>query len=435
MIAADPERELTPMLIRGRRGSITVVSEGELAPGLEGRLCRHVFADGSGSRRTTVVVTAVPEGMAFMPALVCRDRSEMGSDAPAQLPTESWTETELESTAFNSRYRLLTLRGQEPGYVRELFAPTLVAWLALDVPRGFSFELNEQHLVVGLPGHLDDAGAERLCALAAELTRRLREEAHEEGSGTGLFDESAELADIEAGLARVGFDQPPASVQVAIARFRRAASWRPTVLLQAIFWGVLGLVLGGIIVTFLSNPLLGIAAAAVGAWGGFNIGRLMAASRYRWGSASVSRLGLEAFIRGYAEARGLRLQDRWAFHSSHRHLPMPGFASHVMAGPIPGTNLDGFLVALGDAAEMRTQGAEIAYTTERPLAAIAVVAELAGEDAAADLAGREHEGGLQTARSGATVIVWRPFTGNLLFDAESFDRLRSDAGALLTPPR
>src|SRR5262249_20058041 len=160
-------------------------------------LCRHVFAEGAARRESTLVITSVPEGIAFAPALVCRDRRELGAGTPAQLPTERWQATELESTAFNRRYRLLSLSGQHPVYVREIFSPSLIAWLAHDVPEGFSFELNERHLVVALPGHLDgEEDQDRLLALAAEVARRLREEAEEEGVASGLFDEAEKRAAI-----------------------------------------------------------------------------------------------------------------------------------------------------------------------------------------------------------------------------------------------
>lgn len=38
-------------------------------PNMDGQLCHHVFADGVYRRESTVVVTAIPEGMAFAPAL------------------------------------------------------------------------------------------------------------------------------------------------------------------------------------------------------------------------------------------------------------------------------------------------------------------------------------------------------------------------------
>ena len=84
MGSVDANREVTPALIRGRDGAVTVLREGELAPGLEGQLCHHVFDDGGARRESTVVLTAVPEGVAIALALVCRDRDELGDPERAQ---------------------------------------------------------------------------------------------------------------------------------------------------------------------------------------------------------------------------------------------------------------------------------------------------------------------------------------------------------------
>lgn len=430
MTTVDPTREVTPTLIRGRRGSVTLLEEGELAPGLEGALCHHVYSDGSGRRDSTVVLTSVPEGIAFAPALVCRDRRELDG-APAQLPAERWEPTELESGAFNRRYRLLTLKGQDPLYVRELFSPSLIAWLAHDVPDGFSFELNERHLAVAVPGHIGGEELEQLRALAAEVRRRLREEAAEEGQGTSLFDESEKLAKIEAALGKATFAEPPASVAAATAGYRHAARWKPRVLATGLFWALIVACLAALFVTLFWNPFFGIGAALLALPTGFGIGRTIATHRYRWGEVSVSRLGLERFLRGYAESRGLRLEDRWRFHSQHRDLPLPGTASHVMAGPIPGADFDVLFVTLGDAAELRSQGVEVAYTSEQPLAAIAVVADLGTPARVEALRKAPLPEGYRLESAGTTVAIWQPVAGNLLFEAAGFDRLREKAGHLL----
>jgi|GEM_PF-2524500 len=427
----DARREVTPALVRGRRGSVSVLREGGLAPGLEGRLCHHVFAAGTTRRESTVVVTEVPEGVAFAPALVCRDRGELGG-APAQLPTERWRPTELESTAFNRRYRLLFLAGQDPIYVRELFAPALIAWLAHDVPPGFSFELNERHLVVTLPGHLAPGPeTDRLCALAAELAGRIRAEAEEEGEATGLFEEAEKRAAIEAALGKVRFEQPAASVGAAVEAFRHAARWRPTVVLTGVAGALLGFVLGALVTALIWGPLLAVVGGVLSLSAGFGLGRELAGYRYSWGPISVSRLALEAFMRGYASSRDLREEDRWRFHSSHRHLPLPGVASYVLAGTIPGTDRAGLFVTLGDAAELRSRGQEIAYTTDRPLAAMAVVAALGDPARAAALAALDLPPGLSVERDGATVAIWQPVTGSMLFTAAGFDAFRAAAGELL----
>ncbi|HVO54247.1 MAG TPA: hypothetical protein VMT37_07530 [Solirubrobacterales bacterium] len=436
--AADPNRELTPALIRGSRGWVTPLRKVELAPGLEGQLCRHVFAEGAARRKSTIVLASIPEGIAFAPALVCRDRRELGAGTPAQLPTERWQPTELESTIFNRRYRLLSLAGQDAVYVREVFSPSLIAWLAHDVPEGFSFELNERHLVVALPGHLEgEEDLERLRALAAEVARRLREEAEEEGVASGLFDEAEKRAAIAAALTKVSFKQPPASVGAALEAFRHAARWRPTVVLSGLACALLGFFVGAAAGALFYGPL-GAAAGLLTLSGGFALGREIAGYRYSWGPISAQRLALEAFIAEYARSHGLREVDRWRFHSDHRHLPLPGVAAHVMAGPIPGSALGGYFLTLGDAAELRSRGREIAYTTDRPLAAIAVVAELDDEAAAGRVASAAEDfpspgpgKGFSLERDGATVAIWRPVRGSMLFTANGFDAFRAEAGELL----
>lgn len=439
MTAVDVNREVTPALLRGRRGAVEVLREGELAPGLQGQLAHHVFAQGTRRRESTVVLTAVPEGLAFAPALVCRDRTELGG-APAQLPAERWAAIELESTAFNRRYRLLTLAGQDQIYARELFSPALIAWLAADVPPGFTFELNERHLLVALPGHLSEPGdLDRLCRLAAELARRMREEAIEEGEGTGLFDEAAHLAEIERRLGEVDFAKPPGSVGLAYEAFRERARRRPTVLLRTALWTILAFAVVAAPLAYLFNPLVAVVPAGIAAYLVCWIASIVIASDYSRHGVSVRRLGIEAFMRGYADSRGLRREDRWRFHSRHRELPLPGTVAHAMTGPIPGTDRTGTLVALGDAAELRSRGVEVAHTADRPLAALALVVELDSDTEAERLAaapGLTAEDGpgaeaLRVERHGATVAIWRPEAGNIKFGAAGFDRFRTACGELL----
>lgn len=424
-------RELTPLLVRGAGGATEVIAEGELAPGLEGTLCHHTFGSGEGARRSTVVLTAVPEGVAFARALACRDRGEL-ERAPAQLPAERWQPVELESTAFGRRYRLLALSGQDPVYVRELFTPALIDWLAHEVPEGFSFELNDGHLAVALPGHLARGEeSDRLCALAAEVTRRIRAEAAEEGEDGNLFDEAELRAAIEAGLAEVGLDSPPDSVAAAIAACRAAARRSPRVLLSGLLWGLVALAVFGGLGAVLAGPVAALFLGLPAGLAGFAVGRTIAAWRHRWGPVSASRLGLEAFVSGYAESRSLQPVDRWRFHAGHRHLPLPGTASHALVGTVPEAEVEGTFAVLADDAEMRSHGSEIAYTSERPLAALAIVAELPPET----IARLRPPDGFRTETAGVTVALWRPYRGNLLFTAAECDQFRREAGAAIAAAR
>ena len=424
-------RPVTPVLLTGDRGLIGPVATGELAPGLNGRLIGHVFAEATGRRESAIVLTTAPETVAFIPALVCRDRKSMGDGDPAQLPAESWESTTLESDAFNRRYNLQTLAGQDAGHVRELFSPQLIAWLVDRAPDGLSFELNEGHLTVVMPGPLPGPEeAAKLCEAAATLTARVRKEAGEEDLNPDLFDESVEMAAVEAAMAKVTFDEPPATVQEAIGVYRKLASNRPFVLLSSLFWAVLiAGVVGGLIALF--SPLAGLAAGLVLAVAVFPIARLVYASRYRWGTASVSRVGYEAWVRQYARERGLELRDRWGFHADHRHLATPGFASHVLAGPLSESRPEALLVFFSDAAEMRSKGEEIAYTTDRPLASNAVIVHLDDPPSAERLSRAELPEEYRVEVANGDLLVYRPIQGNLLKTSAGTDRFRARAAEVI----
>lgn len=424
-------RELTPALVTGAGGAIPIAAAGSLGADVDGMLCHHVHAQGGSRRESTIALTRVPESAAFVPALVCRDRATTGRGAPAQLPAERWVATELESTGFNRRYALLTLAGQDAGLVRELFSPSLIAWLEGEPPVGFSFELNEGHLTVALPGHLDDAAElERLCELAGDVAGRIRREIAEEGElDPDVFDESQELRDLERGLGVVRWDRPPASVQAAISGYRRWAARRPSVLLSALFWAVVTLGAVTALVALVSSPAAGLVAGAIAAPFGFMLGRLYSSARYRWGSVSVSRVGLESFVREYARARGLDLESRWRFHSDHRHLPLPGFADHVLAGELPGSGLTGRFVMLGDAAELRSRGTEMAFTSERPLASNAILVDAGREVGETGEVELPNDYRLEVA--GSEVLVWRPVMGNLIRTAEGCDQFCGRAGEVV----
>ena len=421
----------TPALLNGSGGGTPLVAEGELAPGLSGLVCHHTFEKGRTSRDSTVVLASVPESIAFAPALVCRDRAEMGAADLAQLPAETWEETRLESTAFGERYRLYALVGQDAGWMRELFSPQLIAWLGERAPEGLSFELNEGHLTVALPGHLTGAAElDELCAAAAELEARIRKEADEEDADPDLFHERQELADIGKAIPSVTWPEPPASVSGAVDAYRKVAGRKASVIVGALAWSlVIGAAVGAGF--FLIGGLLAAVPAGLLAFVlVFPLARLIRSIRYRFGSVSVTRVALEAWAREYAASRGLTLGDRWAFHAEMRGLKMPGVADHVLAGELPGTGLQGRFVMLGDAPELRSQGREIAITADRPLAASAVLVE-AGGDLPADAAEKLGPGlpeEYRVEQDGRHLMVWRPIAGNLIRTSEGSDRFIAKAG-------
>jgi hypothetical protein len=426
-------RELTPALITAG-GGIPLLARGELDEVGPGWVLQHVQGSGRGARSSTIVLAEVATASAFIPAMVLRDRAELGGKRPASLPAERWQTVELESVEFNRRYLLAVLAGQDPGLVRELFSPALIAWLTREPPAGFSFELNQGNLTVALPGHLGDAAElDRLLALAGAVRSRIVEEiAEEEGEHADLFRDDEKLREIERGVAEVAWSDPPASVGAAIDAYRRVAARKPGVLIAGLMWAAIVLAVVGGIAALIAGPGIGLVTGLVAAGFGLVAGRWVASHRYRWGRASVSRVGLEAFAREYGRSRGLRLEDRWRFHSEHRHLPMPGFADHVFAGELPGSEgLHGRFVMFGDAAEMRSTGQEMAYTSERPLAASALLVSAEREIDPGAAEGIELPDEYHLEIAGREALLWRPVQGNLVRTAAGSDNFCARASGVL----
>ncbi len=287
-------------MIAGVAAGLRSREDRELSSGLQGTL----FEFGDGRQASTVLLTRVRTTIAFIPALACRDRATTPG-RPAELPTERWEETPLESDAFNRRYRLLTLAGQDPGLLRELFSPSLIAWLEREPPDGFGLELNEGFLAITMPRHLDASERDGFASLAGEVARRVEAEIDEEGGvSSDVFDEAAELRDLDRAVEDVGADARPDSVQEGLAAAKARAGAKPATILRALIWGAVAAAIAaalGAIVHPAAGGLFAIVFVPLALWLGWMVSR----AAYRWGTISVSRVGLEIWTRGYAESRGL----------------------------------------------------------------------------------------------------------------------------------
>ncbi len=111
----------------------------------------------------------MPLSTAFAPRLFCVRRGRRTSDDEyygfEARHSRLWTE----SIALNQRYSILTSPYQDENWLRQLFSPAFVEWLAAEAPPHFSFELAYGSLLGSCEA--GDAIAADLADLAAATVR------------------------------------------------------------------------------------------------------------------------------------------------------------------------------------------------------------------------------------------------------------------------
>jgi hypothetical protein len=425
----EPDREIravTPLLLGGGGTHERPAAAGELPGGITGFVSHHhTAAGGSSEGELTVVVSRVPESLGFVRALSCRSRKVEVVRSYAKLEhLGRWREVRLESTRFNQLYELEMLEGQREAWVRQLFSPVFIDRLASEAAAGFCFELNEGHLCVAEPGHIEaPAELDRLCQAAADVASRIRQESLEDvGSGEEYAGERAYEAKLREQVARVSWPTPPGTAQEAARAYASRSGIGLKAYAKAFAWGA-GIGAVGAAVALLApgfddqtTVILAIVAGLIGVLTFILVMSNEAGTR-------ASRLGVEAFAIEFARSHDFELEDRYAFHARNARLPLPGRAQHAMRGHLP-SGVRCTLAFCDDAAEMFSHGQRIAFMTDRPLASDVIVAELDGRapKVAERLEGDLPEG-VEAELHGSTLVAWRPVTGNLtrrLTDVEAF---------------
>lgn len=242
-------------------------------------------------RHFTLVLIEAPESIGFAVRLLCHDRGltelDMSNpDSDREIIELDDRAVKLESEDFLRRYALFADNDQDELAVWRLFAPSLIDWLTLDAPRGFSFELQDGALCCFVPGTLSAEGElNELC----EASARVLKEVGRIGAGSGSrspTEEGSRRNRIEQELASNPFDSPPKDVRAAARRFRQ------------------GLLIGD----------------------------------EGW------KLGAEAFFRVHARVAGLNPIDVSAFRASHMETFLPGVLAHVAKGAVGASGAEAFLV-------------------------------------------------------------------------------------------
>lgn len=341
-------------------GEVEGAATGLLPGGIEGTLARFQYvykstdSDGRTSeerRPFTLVVTAIPESIGFIPYLGFSGRA---SELSSRVGAEDMAPIELEHVKALKGCSAYAYKGVSERWLAQLLSPALVQWLGRCDP-DFGFELSGGVLIAGRGGYLEDPPQlEALCADAAHLATAIREESLEE-VGTGGESEAARdvrFADpqAEAALGAVAVSSP-ADVTTARAAFAGHLARTPGVLLRALRSGVLWALVINVpavaIPIILASEGLYLPLALFEALLVLAIAAFSYRGRVRNGAA---KLAAEAFYRAYAADRELTMVEPLGFLATHAEAKLGFKPDRVLTGVLPdGTN--GALALAGDGAK------------------------------------------------------------------------------------
>jgi hypothetical protein len=290
--------QATQLMRHGFLQEVPSVASGSLPGGLDGWLAQvdYAYEGRSDIERSyfTLVLTEAADSADFAVRVLCHDRGlskrdRANPDSDREVVNLDDKAVRLESDEFLRRYELSTDHDQDQLSVWQLFDPSLIQWLTVEAPAGFSFELQDGALSCFVPGFTaEEAELDALCAGAAQVFKHVADiDGH--GGSAGIPKEGSREDLVDRELAEHPFDTPPKSTKAAAKAFRR------------------GLVLGD------------------QAWA----------------------LGAEAFFREHAAAVGFRRISPSAFRAGHLNTFFPGDLVHVAQGSLAG-EVEAFLVFAND---------------------------------------------------------------------------------------
>jgi hypothetical protein len=362
---------------------------GTLPGGFEGTVALMSYEAEDGTARETLCLTEIPESIAFLPKLFCRDAAYKHTRSytlGAEGFESDYRDTGFESEAVNRTWAVQVTADQDEGWLRELFIPTFLDWLGERSPQDFTFELVEGDLCCRVAGEADEAEElDRLCELTAHVAERIRTESLEEERPRAAFSaplptpkETPERRAADAAVAKLDWDEPPKDMMTAVRAYHQVASRAPGGWTAAILLGggvgllvVMVTVPFGLLFGFADFGTFGALISAVGAaiagvWlGGF----LFSVARRSQVQRRAQRYGQRAFVHQYARSRRLDEEDARAFHARFLHLDLPGPARNVMFGRHPATGRETRVLLCSDPSR-QSPGFEVAVV-EAPAGAAA----------------------------------------------------------------
>jgi hypothetical protein len=182
--------EGTPLLTKGDDRYATRLLDGPLGDGVNGLLALYSYeeksSDGQGNETTnsyhfTVGIAEVPECLHLAPELYCRRKSGLRALEGLEDVFRSKKRVEFESEKLTDRYEIFVNPDlQDLNWLRQLFSPSFIVWLAESAPDKFAFELVGGHLCCNVKGYRKDAvHLDTMRAATATVATRLREESTE----------------------------------------------------------------------------------------------------------------------------------------------------------------------------------------------------------------------------------------------------------------
>jgi hypothetical protein len=177
----------TPLLRRGDVRRADEAFSGKLPGGLEGELALYTYEErGSGSNDTkelhhfTVVLSRLPGLEARLPGLFVQRRSGFRFLDGAEDVFRSTERIRLESEELDRKCEIFADRRCDANWLRQLFEPTFIDFLAEGSPAGFALEIENGVLCVNVNRHRGKSGElDEICAAAATVAKRITEEAAE----------------------------------------------------------------------------------------------------------------------------------------------------------------------------------------------------------------------------------------------------------------
>jgi hypothetical protein len=179
----------TPLLRRGDTRRVDEMFTGTLPGGLNGELALYSYEERSGAgtgssakeiHHFTVVLSELPGLEARLPGLFVQRRSGFRFLDGAEDVFRSNERIELESEVLDRKCEIFADRRCDANWLRQLFEPSFVDFLAESSPEGFAFEVENGTLCVNVNRHRGKANElDAICTAAATVAKRITDEAAE----------------------------------------------------------------------------------------------------------------------------------------------------------------------------------------------------------------------------------------------------------------